>query len=97
MWPVLDFNGDYEDEYEVARATQKAHMDPTDYGLAKLLRTDAHELTDGSIEFWLSLVFADYVRNSIVLPLEIDRCKLSSYFDRISPSMIITNIVMIRQ
>ncbi|KAM7186332.1 Heterokaryon incompatibility protein (HET) domain containing protein [Rhypophila sp. PSN 637] len=71
VWPALDFNGDYEDHVQLARATRQAQMDPTNYGLSKLLSSDTEELTDGSIEFWLCMVFADYLRNSIVLPLEI--------------------------
>ncbi|KAM7197967.1 Heterokaryon incompatibility protein (HET) domain containing protein [Naviculisporaceae sp. PSN 640] len=75
MWPVLDFNGDYEDDEAVGRATLQAKTDPTSYGLSKLLSTDADELTNGSLEFWLSLVFADYIGNSVVLPLEIETDK----------------------
>ncbi|KAK4208671.1 heterokaryon incompatibility protein-domain-containing protein [Rhypophila decipiens] len=71
VWPALDFNGDYEDHVQVAHATRQAQTDPTNYGLSKLLSSDAEELTDGSIEFWLCMVFADYLHSSIVLPLEI--------------------------
>jgi hypothetical protein len=89
-WPTLDFDGDYDNEDGVTRAKLQAQTDPTDYGLAKLLSTDAVELTDGSIEFWLNMVFADYLGNSIVLPLEIQTGKSCPQLQFIEGNLLIT-------
>ncbi|KAH7176061.1 heterokaryon incompatibility protein-domain-containing protein [Dactylonectria macrodidyma] len=73
-WLTPPFNGDYEDEQEVQRATIISDQDPTDYKLATLLCTDSDELFDGSREFWLVLQFTALSwgdGSKIVLPLEL--------------------------
>ena len=93
-WPALDFNGDYDDRVAVLRAIFQAIRDPTEYGLATLLSRDAAELTDGSIEFWLAMVFGDYSGNQIVLPLEIQTGKLCPQLQSIHRNVLIHQFQM---